>query len=212
MTYDPQIPIVTESPSTSASPIQVNFDQFSKIFGAVVGGINYNHIGMNKSGQGNHARVIIQKQSVDPVVDQDLVNLYAKDYISQISTEPQLFAKIPKFLPTEQDTTQANNDPMQLTYNSVGTAGPVYYSFLPGGYLIYFGIVGPTINYTDTVTVSPAPKSLLVAIANPTTVEINSTHRPLKICTNITSSTTFNVKVGLSAGSFGYTWFAIGVA
>lgn len=212
MTYDPQIPVVTESPSTSASPIQVNFSQFSQIFGALTGGIYYNHISIGKSGQGKHGAVIFQEQSVNPVVDQDLVALYAKEYISHTSTEPQLFATIPKFLPTAQDTTQADNSPMQLTFNSVGLTGPlVYYSFLPGGYIIYFGSVAAVGVSPNTVTLSPVPTSLLLAIACPNTVESGSEHRPVKISTNITSPSTFDVYSVITAG-YDYNWFAIGIA
>jgi hypothetical protein len=216
MTYDPQIPLVTESPLTSASPIQINFDQFAKVFSVLAGGLSRNHVPFNNANQGQHGAVIFQKQTADLGVTQDLDVLYAKDYVGKVSTEPQLYVQIPKFLPTSLDTTEAPNTPMQLTYNSVGTAGPIYYSFMPGGYLVYFGMVIGT-NFTSyPLVMSPTPKSLLIAIANPNTVETNSTHRPMKISTAITSNDTFFVN-GTPGGPncpavYSFTWFAIGIA
>lgn len=216
MTYDPQIPLVTESPLTSASPIQVNFDQFAKIFSTLAGGLFRNHVPFNNANQGQHGAMIFQKQTADLGVTQDLDVLYAKDYVGQVSTEPQLYAQIPKFLPTSLDTTNAPNTPMQLTYNSVGMAGPLYYSFMPGGYLVYFGMVIGTNLTSYSLIMSPTPKSLLIAIANPNTVETNSFHRPMKISTDITSNTTFfvNSTVGTSPSPalYSFTWFAIGIA
>ncbi len=216
MTYDPQIPLVTESPLTSASPVQINFDQFAKVFSVLAGGLFNNHVPINNSNQGKHGAVIMQKQSADPGVTEDLTVLYAKDATSNLSTEPQIFVQIPKFLPTNKDPTNATNAPMQLTYNSVGVAGPVYYSFLPGGYLVYFGMQTAVAVSPTTITIAPIPKSLLIAIANPNTLELGTTHRPMKISTNITSPSTFNVySTPGSSGSpatYDFSWFAIGVA
>ncbi len=207
MTYDPQIPLVTESPKDSASPIQVNFSQFASIFSSLVGGVTYNHMPLNNLQQGKHGAVLFQNQILDPGVDQDLTVLYSKNATSHASTEPQLFVQIPKFLPTNEDTTNAPNAPMQLTYNSVNTAGPVYYSFLPGGYLIYFGNVTTLIS-PQLVTLSPVPTELLIAIAMPNTVEANSTHQAIKISTDIVTTSTFNVYTSFT-GSRTFNWVAI---
>jgi hypothetical protein len=162
MTYDPTIPSPESSPSTSASPTQVNFSQFAAIFSNLVGGINYNHGPMNSSSQGKHAAVIMQSQTTDPGVSQNLDVLYAKNAPAATSgPQPQIFLQIPKFLPIPQDTTPAQNLPMQLTYNSVNTTGPQYQSFLPGGYIMYFG----TISSSGTVTLVPTPTEVLMAQA-----------------------------------------------
>lgn len=210
MTYNPQIPLSTESPQTSASPIQVNFDQLNSIFSVLSGGVFLNHMPFDDAQVGKHGALIIQKQTLDPGVDEDEGVLYAKDATSAAGTQPQLFAQIPKFLPTNVDTTDAPNTPMQLTYNSVNTAGPVYYSFLPGGYLFFFGMVTATNLVPHTITLSPAPTKILMAIANPNTVETGSTHRPLKISTNITSATTFDVYASFSPlPQYDFSWMAV---
>ncbi len=214
MTYNPNIPEVTESPLTSASPVQVNFAQFGAIFSNLIGGVFNNHLPFNDANQGKHGAVIFQNQTLDPGVDQDLSALYSKNAISAVSPsgEPQLFAQIAKFLPTATDTTDATNAPMQLTYNSVGLTGPVYYSFLPGGYIIYFGMKTAVVATPELVTLTPVPSSLIIAIANPNTVENNSGHRALKISTVILTPSTFNVYADFSTvGQYDFSWLAIGV-
>jgi hypothetical protein len=211
MTYDPNIPLNETPPKDSAVQIKTNFAQFAAIFSNLVAGVNYNHMPFT-SNPGKHGAVIFQNQSADPGVTEDLDALYAKNATSNASTEPQLFAQIPKFLPTALDTTNAPNTPMQLTYNSVGTAGPVFYSFLSGGYLVYFGSVTAQAVSPATVTLAPIPKSLLIAVAMPNSVETGSQHKAIKMSSNITSTSTFDVYSTGFFGSYDFNWIAIGVA
>ncbi len=164
MTYNPKIPKATASPKDSASPIQVNFNQYVSIFSRTAGGVIYNHIAFNDIHQGKHAAVLMDKVSNPPGVTQDLSVLFNKNAISNAGTQPQLFAQIPKFLPTKNDTTKADNAAMQLTYNQVNTAGPTQFqSFLIGKYLIYFGSSSSGV----TVTLTPTPtKILMVQLQN----------------------------------------------
>lgn len=102
----------------------------------------------------------MERQASDPGVTQDLTVLYNKNAKSKLSTEPQLFVQIPKFLPTAQDTSKAPNSGMQITYNAVNTAGPQYQSFLIGGYLLYIGTV-PVMVGNTTITLVPTPTEIL---------------------------------------------------
>lgn len=210
MTYDPQIPLVTESPKTSASPIQVNFSQFAAIFSKLIGGVEYNHMPFNNSQQGKHAAVLMQNQSTDLGVTEDLDVLYSKNATSHVSTEPQLFVQIPKFLPTNLDSTDAPNTPMQLTYNSVGLSGPIYYSFIPGGYLVYFGNVLAA-GSPHLITLSPVPTEIVTAIATPNTVETDSTHQPIKISVVVTNPDKINVYTTFT-GARSFNFFVIAKA
>jgi len=158
--YDPTIPNPSESPKDSAPEIQSNFEAYAAIFSRTVGGVVYNHIAFNDSHQGKHAVVMFENQTADPGVTLDQTILYNKDASSAASTEPQLFAQIPQFLPTDVDTNTAPNIGMQLTYQQVNTAGPQYQSFLVGGYLIYFGTQAFLAGNT-TVTLSPTPTEIL---------------------------------------------------
>jgi hypothetical protein len=165
MTYNPNIPMPLVSPANSAAPIQVNFSQFAGIFSRLVGGVTYNHIPLNDFNQGKHAAIIMQNQLVDPPVNQNLAMLLALNATTAANTQPELFVKIPLFLPTALDTTLAQNTPMQLTYNQVNVVGPnQYQSFLPGGYLIYFG---STMNIAANIPVLPTPTAIVIALATP---------------------------------------------
>jgi len=207
MTYDPQIPLVTESPKTSASPVQVNFDQFAAIFSKLIAGVNYNHMPFNNAQQGKHAAVLMQNQTTDLGVTEDLDVLYSKNATSNVSTEPQLFVQIPKFLPTDLDSTDAPNNPMQLTYNSVGLSGPLYYSFIPGGYLIYFGNILAA-GSPETITLSPIPTEIVMAIATPNEVETDTTHQPIKISVLVTPPDKINVYTSFT-GARRFNFFVI---
>src|SRR5580692_6784455 len=134
MTYDPTSPNGLQSPKDQVTQVRTNFAQFASI-------LAINHTGFNLTNQGDHEAVVLNNQSVDPGVTQDLDVIYCKNATSNLGKQPQIFLQIPKFLPTELDPTNAINAPMQLTYNQVNVAGPVFQSFLPGGYLFYFGTV-----------------------------------------------------------------------
>jgi len=205
MTYDPQIPLASSNPKDSASPIQVNFSQFAAIFSKLVGGVYYNHMPMNDPSEGKHASVILQNQTLDPGVTEDLAVLYSKTVTQTGTPQPQLHVQIPTFLPTPDDRTIAPNEPMLLTYSSVDVAGPIFYSFLPGGYLIAFGIVtGAAI--TSTINMPVATTKILTVIVNPNTVEGGAGSSPVKISADIKTATQF---VAYSPAAFDFTWVAI---
>ncbi len=203
MTYDPTIPKGTQSPANSQAAFQTNFAQYATIFAK-------NHSALNSSHQGDHEAVIFEKQTSDPGVTEDLAALYCKDATSALGTTLQIFAQIKKFLPTGLDTTVAPNTPMQLTYGSVNTAGPVFQSFLPGGFLFYCGS-GSAATSPVTVTLLPAGTKILVAIAIPTDVTTSGTPVPIKYSVNVLNSTQFNIYFDFSAhpANIPYNWMAI---
>lgn len=203
MTYSFIKPDGGPSPKVDVVQIRTNFSQFATIF-------NGNHTALNNTNQGDHENVILTKQTADPGVTQDLDVLYCKDATSQAGTQPQLFIQIPKFLPNQFDTTQAENTPMQLTYNSVNTAGPVYQSFLPGGYLLFFG---STSNIAVNITLSPAPTKILIAIATPNTMTTAGTPIPFNVSTTILTNSTFKINSTLNGSgpviAYSFGWMAV---
>lgn len=215
MTYSPNKPDSGPSPSIDVAQIQTNFSRFDAVF-------SNNHTALNDKNQGAHETVILLRQTADPGVTEDLAVLYAKNATSRAGTQPQLFVQIPKFLPTPQDTTNAQNTGMQLTYNTVNTAGPIYQSFLPGGYLLYQGSVSgntaPNVLIAQTVILSPAPTSILIAIATPNTMTSVGTPTPFNVSTTINTLTNdrfvINSTGNGSGGSIPYSfvWVAIGKA
>jgi len=199
MTYSPIIPQSQPSPAATQVQIQTNFAQFASIFAL-------NHSALNTKNQGDHEKVILEKQASDPGVVNDLVALYCKDASSKAGTQPQLFSQILKFLPTPNDPTDALNIGMQLTYNTVNTAGPnQFQSFLPGGYILYFG----TVTATGTVTLSPAPTAIWCAIAFPNNIQSNT---PNTVSTNVLNNSQFDILSSTAIGVFSFTWIVIASA
>ena len=207
MTYSFTKPDGGPSPNIDVVQIQTNFAQFASIFSSSSGGVNYNHTALNNPNQGDHESIILTNQSADPGVTLDLAVLYCKNVTNTIGTQPQLFVQIPQFLPTSADTTAAPNTPMQLTYGTVNNSGPMYQSFLPGGYVLYWGSVT---SVTATVTLSPAPSKILTVLATPNNVSGSGNQNPFTVSTAIQNATTFKIYSNATL-SFTISWFAIGV-
>ena len=201
MTYDPTAPNAQDSPRDQTTQVRTNFSQFATIFAKIIAGVKYNHTALNNIKQGDHESVLFKKQTTDRGVTDTLDVVYCKDASSNLGTQPQLFLQIPKFLPNINDTTNAQNTPMQLTYNSVNMAGPVYQSFLVGGYLIYFG----TVNATGVITLAPAGTKILMAIATPNQLTSNI---PSLVSTQILNNSQFQI-FSNAVGLFSFTWIAV---
>lgn len=197
------------SPLLDAPIIQGNFASYSAAFASTAIGVKYNHTPLNDPNQGDHEVVLMELQASDPGVNTDLVSLYSKNSTSAVSTEPQAFVQIPKFLPTINDTTNAENIGMQLTYNKVNIVGPQYQSFIAGGYLVY---IGSTTDITLTITLSPVPTKILVAIATPNTMTTAGTSQPFTVSTTILTPSTFKINSGLGAATYKFTWMVIALA
>lgn len=191
MTYIKDKPDSGPSPAIDAATIRGNFTDYGNVF-------DNNHVALNDRNQGAHTQIIYQKQSSDPGVTEDLAVIYAKDATSNASSEPQLFAQIPQFLPNQYDSTPAPNVGMQLTHNTVNTTGPnQFYTFLPGGYLLFTGIVTgnsvPNVLTSLSITLSPSPTKILAAIATPNTLTSVGTPTPFTVSTTIDSQNQFTI-------------------
>jgi hypothetical protein len=213
MTFSPTTPQSQPSPAATQAQIQTNFAEYARIFAL-------NHSAINSSNQGDHEDVILTSQTVDPGVTEDLVVLYCKNATSLSGMQPQLFAQIKKFLPNAADTQNAPNTPMQLTFNVVNTAGPQYQSFLPGGYLLYFGVDSgvtvPNVAIADTIILSPAPTQILLAIAIPNTMTTIGTPIPFTVATAVNTVTNdrFVIHSGgnFNGGAIAYSFTYIVIA
>jgi len=206
MTFNPNFPIPDSPPKAQVTQIRTNFSQYQTLF-------SENHAGLNDPNQGCHEGIIFTNQSSDPGVSGDYVVLYAKNATSQASTQPQLFAQIPAYLPTTLDPSKIGSLPMQITYNSVNTTGPVYQSFIMGGYILYFGMVSGagSGSISILVTLSPAPTKILIAIARPNTIRPPSNF-PVDADTQILTNKTFNINTNGTAGAFKISWMALAQA
>lgn len=194
MTYNPNIPIGENSPASQIPQVQQNFASLASVFAN-------NHTPFNNFNQGDHEAIIFQNQTLDPDVTQNLDVIYAKNATQASGTQPQLFLRIPSFLPLP-----IQNLPMQLTYNSVNTTGPQYQSFLPGGYVVYFGTIT---NVAVPIVLSPTPSEIVCAIANPNNLTSVGTPVPFDVSVQITQPATVKVNSALATGSYTFTYIVI---
>lgn len=194
MTYDPTIPNDLPPPNVIVDQIRTNFSQYAAVF-------DNNHVALNSTNQGKHSNVILQRQISDPVIEGDYDSLYSKSVTSNSSTSEELFVRIPQFLPNQQP-----NDPIQLTFNSVNTAGPQYQSFMAGGNVVFFG---QTNVVPITITLSPAPTSILCVIANSNSFTTVGTPIPIDVGVQVLTNTQFRITSVAASGVYLFTWFAI---
>lgn len=201
MTYDPNEPQDLPPPVVATVQMRINFAQFQSIF-------SNNHVAINQSNQGKHFKAVFEQQSTDPGVTSNYVAVYAKSVTNNIGTEPQAFIQIPKFLPNSQE-----NLPEQISYHQVNTTGvPVYQTFLPGGYVMYFGTVTAV---PVTITLLPACKKIasVVVVANDLTV-IGSTTSPMNVYASNITANSFEINSGtlvIGPPTPHFSWMAIGI-
>lgn len=203
MTYNPNIPLPDPSPANQVTAVQTNFSQLAAIFSATVAGIKYNHTAFNDFNQGDHEAILLQSQSNDPGVTQNLDVVYCKNIASASSTQPQIFVQIPAFLPG------VANESMQLTFNTVNNSGTTYQSFLAGGYLIFFG--KSTVKNIN-ITLSPTPSTILTAISNSNTMTSVGSPIPFDAEISIAQPNTIDLRSNLATGVFSFTWIVIAKA
>jgi hypothetical protein len=206
MTYDPTIPNADDAPASQQAQIKTNYSTIASIFSSTSGGVVYNHSPFNTANEGKHEAIILEDQVSDPDVTNDYVSLYNKD--------GDIFFRLLQFLPNE-----IPNDPMQLTYTQVNTAGPQYQTFIVGGYILYIGSVSgstsSSANITTTITLNPVPSQILCPIASSNSLTTTSRVQGLGVATQILSNSQFNIILSspwVSGGAKAYslTWICIG--
>ena len=193
MTYSPNIPTDLPSPSIAVNFIKTNFSQFLTVFAN-------NHVTINDSNQGKHANVIFQQQ-VTPTITGNYDAIYGQQISSFPGMFQGLFVKTPQFLP---DPTQ--NLPFQLTYFITNTTGPVYQTFLPGGYVVYFGT---TSNIALTISLSPQPTKILCVIPNANNFTTVGSPIPFDSSVTVLNNFQFKINSQTATGVYTFTWMAI---
>lgn len=206
MTYNPKEPQDLPPPVIATTQMRTNFATIQTVF-------SNNHSAINTSNQGKHDKVIFEQQATDPVITSDYISLYSKSVITASSTQPQLFLKIPKFLPNNQE-----NLPQQLTFNKVtfdpgNVNGPQYQTFLPGGYIKYFGSVS---SVPITITLAPACTRIacVVVQANNILIAVGG-NSPVRSRATINSANTFTIDANtaglISPVTLRINWTVIGI-
>lgn len=150
MSYNPNIPLVTDSLTQSELQIKVNFTVINTVFAD-------NHIGLTKDASiaGMHRVLTLRVQTGDPTTTADQVSLYNK----LVGGVASLF-----FRPNNSQTA------IQMSYPSIVTGiqstnptvyFPRQYSFVAGPFVIYGGIIKIPAS-GDVVTLLPATNLLFV--------------------------------------------------
>lgn len=196
MTYLPNEPKDLPPPVVATTQMRTNFAQFQTVF-------SNNHSALNTSNQGKHEKVIFEQQSDDPGITSNYIAMYAKSVTNNINTQPQGFIQIPKFLPNDQP-----NLAEQITYNTVNTAGPIYQTFLPGGYVLYFGVVNVV---PITITLLPACNGIATVVVNANNTDIFDAFTfPFDVYAEVANPNQFTIKSNTAHGTYTFTWTAIG--
>jgi hypothetical protein len=147
MTYNPNIPLVTDYMVNSQTQIKSNFQTINSVFAK-------NHVLFNVPSQGMHNVLNFRAQTADPTTATDQVSLYTKT----IGNDTVLF-----YAPSNSQT------PIQLTYPSISTGllstdPDVFisqqYSFLAGPFVIYLG----NITQADNTIVTLTPSTTLIYV------------------------------------------------
>ncbi len=149
MSFNPNIPIITDPILQSYFQIRANFQAINAAFAS-------NHAALNReaSTAGNHT-ILAMQPTADPVTSASQVALYNKI----VSAIPQLF-----YRPNSSQT------PIQLTYSSISTglasADPdVYntdqYTFIAGPFIVYGGLLT---NISDGQVVNLSPGTTLIYV------------------------------------------------
>jgi len=127
MSYNANIPLITDPILQSAKQIKSNFQAINSAF-------SNNHVGLTQDSEfaGMHNVMTMRPQGADPVTSIDEVALYNK----LVSSIPELF-----FRPN------SIQNPIQMTFSSIkADSTNTQYSFIAGPFIVYGGFLPATPN------------------------------------------------------------------
>lgn len=170
MSFNPNIPQITDPLLQSGKQIRANFQAIAQAWA-----VNHIPLTSDPSNQGMHTVLSMRPLTVDPTTSASQVALYCK----AVSSIPQLFYR-----------PNSNQDPIQMTYESINNDGSDrQYSFVAGPFVIYSGyipnatngmnvILTPNTNliYVNLTLTSPKAntKNLVMQVATPINITANS--------------------------------------
>ncbi len=193
MSYNPNIPVVTDPILLSAFQIKANFQALAQAFAS-----NHSRLNGDPALAGKHTVLTMRPQLADPVTTANQVALYNKI----VSSVPQLF-----YRPNNSQT------PIQLTYDSIlADSSDAQYTFIAGPFIVYAGFIK---NITVGQLVSLTPGSVLIYVDLTVTAKGLGANLfptlPVAIPTNI-SGMSFNIQAeAFASGSMSVYYFAIGL-
>lgn len=203
MSFNPNIPQVTDSTLQSFSQLRANFQAIAAAFAD-------NHVGLTRTSDvmAKHTVLTMQPQTSDPATSATQVAIYNK----LVSSIPELF-----YRPSSSAT------PIQMTYPTLRTGlqttnpnvyFPTQYSFVAGPFIIYSGFIKAPTN-GQPVTLTPGTTLLFVDLiaansniagGGPGSPPTNAYAVPTGV-----SGTTFTIQYNPPpVGGFDVYYFAIG--
>jgi hypothetical protein len=191
MSYNPNIPQVTDPILQSFGQLRANFQAINNSFGD-------NHVGLTEDPEfsGMHSVLTMRPQAGAPSTNTTQVGLYNK----LVSSVPELF-----YQPSNNQT------PIQLTYPSLVNTTLTQYTFVAGPFIIYTGFINTPTN-GQVVTLSPGT-SLIYADLTVAHLTFQGLFVAMAIPTNLNApANSFTIRFeAISTGTFGVYYFAVGV-
>lgn len=159
-TYTANVPITGQSLGNSRPTINNNFQAIQTVY-------DENHVDFNASNAGAHTHVDMLAQGANPDPATGLISHFSKD-VSGVTEW---------FMQRENTGVVFQMSKGNPLLSSVGnhTEGN---TFLPGGFIMKFGFVGPLGGPISFITVNyltPFPNAIFSAIASPTDVSLYGT-------------------------------------
>ncbi len=189
MSFNPNVPVITDKILQSSQQIRANFRAINNAFAD-------NHVGLTQNDKfsGMH-RLLTLRTVADPATS---------------ATQTAFYNKLVTGIPAMFYRPSSNQTPIQMSYPSIKTDSTnTQYSFVAGPFIIYGGFIASPTN-GQLVTLSPGSTLLSVdlIIVNP---RISVIAVVMAIPTNI-SGTSFNIKFqNLPVGSdFDVYYSAVG--
>lgn len=187
MSYNANIPIITDPILQSSRQIKANFQAISNAFAN-----NHSGLTTDQLFYGKHTVLILRPQTGDPTTSATQIALYNK----LVSTVPNIF-----FRPN------SNQTPIQMTYSSLkADSSDTQYSFVAGPFIIYGGKIASPSNGQ---VVNLAPGFALIHVDLTIT---NNNSGVLGVTPTAIVGNTFTISFTPPAsGTFDVFYFAIGI-
>lgn len=150
--YDPNIPQPQDDLAISQQDILENFQEMTAKFG-----INHIPMGLRLPDEGKHSKAEIVQKTKGTATSLSQVNLFTKP---NSQNGAQLFYTPAGTISEIALTNYQNYD--------ISTDGSRYFTFLPGGFIVYFGFIDIQANSLPfTLELNPICKTIDMAISNP---------------------------------------------
>jgi len=154
--YNPIIPGPNDFLAVSQGDFLTNFEQLYDAF-------SRNHVALDAvSSSGNHTNIELLQQQQGPQTSVGEISLYSKSVVNPTQTIDNLFLRY-------QGGSAAGTEVQMTTYQlynqqniQLGQTG--LFTYLPGGLILYFGIINFSITNANTLYLNPFITKNLIAV------------------------------------------------